>query len=263
MAARKRLAVLLAAITVPVLCDIVIISVFGNSGLAEVFAGNTEFAQHAQESPEEGFYELLGMFPGSTFLIALATFSGLLFYLTSANSGAMVMSNFSSFIPDPAEDGAKWLRVFWSLLTAVLTIAMLIAGGVTTMEYATLIFALPVTVIAWLVMASFLKALRMERAEREGRTLYERQGDLRTLIASVTQVAVDGTNFLTTNRKDLVDLAIQSEPLLTALARYSPTFGCTFENFAGLVPEADVITGKGTENPGVRVNLQFVNPRGR
>ena len=94
-------------------------------------------------------------------------------------------------------------------------------------------------------------------------TLYERQGDLRTLIASVTQVAVDGTNFLTTNRKDLVDLAIQSEPLLTALARYSPTFGCTFENFAGLVPEADVITGKGTENPGVRVNLQFVNPRGR
>lgn len=33
-------------------------------------------------------------------------------------------------------------------LTAVLTIAMLVAGGVTTMEYATLIFALPVTVIA-------------------------------------------------------------------------------------------------------------------
>ena len=33
-------------------------------------------------------------------------------------------------------------------LTAVLTIAMLVAGGVTTMEYATLVFALPVTVIA-------------------------------------------------------------------------------------------------------------------
>ena len=164
----------IAAITVPVLCDIVIISVFGNSGLAEVFAGNTEFAELAQDSPEQGFYSLLEMFPGSTFLIALATFSGLLFYLTSANSGAMVMSNFSSFIPDPAEDGAKWLRVFWSLLTAVLTIAMLIAGGVTTMEYATLIFALPVTVIAWLVMASFLKALRMERAEREGRNKYRR-----------------------------------------------------------------------------------------
>ncbi|MGO1909287.1 MAG: high-affinity choline transporter BetT, partial [Brevibacterium linens] len=41
---------------------------------------------------------------------------------------------------------------------------------VTTMEYATLIFALPVTIIAYLVMASFSKVLRMERAEREGRT---------------------------------------------------------------------------------------------
>ncbi|MBA4026415.1 MAG: MCE family protein [Gordonia sp.] len=94
-------------------------------------------------------------------------------------------------------------------------------------------------------------------------TLVERQGDLRTVIAAVTQVAIDGTGFLETNRRDLVDLAIQSEPLLTALAKQSPAFGCTFKNFAGLVPEANVITGAGTENPGVRVNLQFVNPRGR
>ena len=82
----------------------------------------------------------------------------------------MVMSNFSSTIPDPSQDGAKWLRIFWALLTALLTISMLVAGGVTTMEYATLIFALPVTVIAYLVMASFSKVLRMERAEREGRS---------------------------------------------------------------------------------------------
>ena len=65
-------------------------------------------------------------------------------------------------------DGAKWLRIFWALVTAVLTVAMLVAGGVTTMEHATLIFALPVTIIAYLVMASFSKVLRMERAEREG-----------------------------------------------------------------------------------------------
>ena len=42
------------------------------------------------------------------------------------------------------------------------------------MEYATPIFALPVTIIAYLVMASFYKALRMERAEREGQVLRRR-----------------------------------------------------------------------------------------
>ena len=161
----------IAAITAPVLCDFIIVSLFGNSALFQVLQGNLAFAELAVESPERGWYALLEMFPGAMFLVGLATLSGLLFYLTSANSGAMVMSNFSASIPDPAHDGPKWLRIFWAVLTAVLTVAMLLAGGVTTMEYATLIFALPVTIIAYLVMASFHKVLRMERAEREGQVL--------------------------------------------------------------------------------------------
>lgn len=162
----------LAAITAPVLCDFFIVTIFGNSALHEVMVdGNEEFARLAMDSPEQGWYALLQMFPGATFLIGLATLSGLLFYLTSANSGAMVMSNYSSTIPDPADDGPKWLRIFWAVLTAILTIAMLVAGGVTAMEYATLIFALPVTIVAYLVMGSFTKALRMEKADREGREL--------------------------------------------------------------------------------------------
>lgn len=164
----------LAAVTAPVLCDFIIVSLFGNSALFHVLQGNAAFAELAMQSPERGWYALLEMFPGAMFLIGLATLSGLLFYLTSANSGAMVMSNFSAAIPDPSQDGPKWLRIFWAVLTAVLTVAMLLAGGVTTMEYATLIFALPVTIIAYLVMASFYKVLRMERAEREGQVLHRR-----------------------------------------------------------------------------------------
>ncbi len=164
----------IAAITAPVLCDFIIVSLFGNSALFQVLQGNTAFAELAVQSPERGWYALLEMFPGAMFLIGLATLSGLLFYLTSANSGAMVMSNFSASIPDPSQDGPKWLRIFWAVLTAVLAVAMLLAGGVTTMEYATLIFALPVTIIAYLVMASFYKVLRMERAEREGQILHRR-----------------------------------------------------------------------------------------
>jgi choline/glycine/proline betaine transport protein len=161
----------IAAITAPVLCDFIIVSLFGNSALYYVLQGNAAFAELAIASPESGWYALLSTFPGAMFLIGLATLSGLLFYLTSANSGAMVMSNFSASIADPSHDGPKWLRIFWAVLTAVLTVAMLLAGGVTTMEYATLIFALPVTLVAYLVMASFSKALRMERAEREGQVL--------------------------------------------------------------------------------------------
>lgn len=75
------------------------------------------------------------------------------------------------YVPGSSEWMGGWTLFFWAILTAVLTVAMLLAGGVLTMEYATLIFALPVTIIAYLVMASFYKVLRMERAEREGQVL--------------------------------------------------------------------------------------------
>lgn len=94
-------------------------------------------------------------------------------------------------------------------------------------------------------------------------TIVERQGDLRTLISTLGVAATDTTGWLRQNRTDLIDLFVDSEPFLVGLAKQSPTFVCTFRNFAELIPESRRIVGQGTKNPGVRVNLQFVNPRGR
>src|SRR5699024_5489109 len=66
--------------------------------------------------------------------------------------------------------GAKWLHMFWALDSGGLTMAMRVAGGVTTMGDATLSFAPPVTTVAYLLTASFPPAGRRARAEREGRT---------------------------------------------------------------------------------------------
>ncbi|MGV9858742.1 MCE family protein [Gordonia sp. NPDC003425] len=94
-------------------------------------------------------------------------------------------------------------------------------------------------------------------------TIVERQQDLRTLISTVGVAATDTTQWLQRNGNNLVNLVVDSEPFLVGLAKQSPTFTCTFHNFATLIPESKNIVGVGTKNPGVRVNLQFVNPRGR
>ncbi|ALG85799.1 MCE family protein [Gordonia phthalatica] len=96
-----------------------------------------------------------------------------------------------------------------------------------------------------------------------GNTIVERQSDLRSTIQTLGVAAVDTTKFLKKNKKDMLDLFIDSEPFLKGLAMQSPTFGCMFNNFAKIMPKIGTIVGKGTANPGVRVNLQFVNPRGR
>ncbi|MGJ3561831.1 BCCT family transporter [Streptomyces sp. INA 01156] len=53
----------IAAVTAPVLCDFLLVSIFGNSAMRQVLDGNTEFAQQAVDSPEKGWFALLEMFP--------------------------------------------------------------------------------------------------------------------------------------------------------------------------------------------------------
>lgn len=113
-------------------------------------------------TPERAFYSLLAEYPGATIAASIATFTGLLFYVTSADSGALVMSNFTSKIDDPNQDGPKWLRVFWAVGTGVLTLAMLLVGGVTTLQNATLIMGLPFSVVMYLIMIGLWRALRVE-----------------------------------------------------------------------------------------------------
>src|SRR5688572_29195883 len=74
----------------------------------------TAFGELAMNVPEHGFYTLLEQYPWFFFTAGLATFTGLLFYVTSADSGALVMANLSSKLPDVHTDGSAGLRIFWA-----------------------------------------------------------------------------------------------------------------------------------------------------
>ncbi|MDN5822208.1 MAG: BCCT family transporter, partial [Brachybacterium sp.] len=63
----------IAAITAPVLCDFLIVTIFGNSALRKVLDGDSEFAALAMANPQHGWYALLQSLPGAGFLIGLAT----------------------------------------------------------------------------------------------------------------------------------------------------------------------------------------------
>src|SRR5699024_12380526 len=83
--------------------------------------------------------------------------------------GAHGLSSCTASSSDPRDDCAKSVRTFWSVASGLLTMAMLIVGGVTTLQAATVIIGLPFSVVLYFVMASFLKALRVEEHQREGR----------------------------------------------------------------------------------------------
>ncbi|MBP2368858.1 choline BCCT transporter BetT [Pseudonocardia parietis] len=145
------------------------ISIFGNAALESVRGGNAELADTAVNAPETGFYVLLAEYPWFPFLAGLATLTGLLFYVTSADSGALVMANLTSYRKTPRDDATAANRIFWALATGLLTIGMLFVGGITTLQNATVIMGLPFAFVMVLVMLGLYKALRLERNRSESK----------------------------------------------------------------------------------------------
>ncbi|GAB3129458.1 MCE family protein [Tsukamurella serpentis] len=80
---------------------------------------------------------------------------------------------------------------------------------------------------------------------------------------SVADGAGRTAGLLEANRSELVTVANKSHTTLSILARYSPEFGCTFERFATLLPEANRIVGQNTNQPGARISMIIANSRGR
>ena len=150
-------------LVIPLLFTLTWLSIFGNSALYSViFDGNTQLATTVLENPAHGFYDLLAQYPGFTFTAGVATITGLLFYVTSADSGALVLGNFTTKFTNIEHDSPRWLSVFWAVAIGLLTLAMLMANGVTALQNTTIIMGLPFSFVIIFEMAGLYKSLRLE-----------------------------------------------------------------------------------------------------
>jgi choline/glycine/proline betaine transport protein len=155
--------------TIPFLYILMWVSIFGNSAIQLVRNGNEQFGQAAMNQPEQGFYTLLEQFPFFPVVATIATFCGLLFYITSADSGALVMGNLTSYRKTPRDDASNPVRIFWAVATGLLTIAMLLVGGIGALQSATIVMGLPFGFVMILIMFGLYKALRVEAHREDSR----------------------------------------------------------------------------------------------
>lgn len=146
------------------------VSIMGNAAIGFFRDGDDALLQEAVTAPEAGFFSLLQQFPGATFLIGLAVFTGLFFYVTSADSGSLIMANMTSKGSVEDSDGAPWLRITWAVITGLLTLSMLFIDGVYTLQKATVIVGLPLSVLVYLVMISLWRVLHSESLAMDSRT---------------------------------------------------------------------------------------------
>ncbi|WP_233979910.1 choline transporter [Pectobacterium versatile] len=147
---------------IPFVFTLLWLSIFGNSALYQVLHGNLDFANEVMQHPERGFYSLLAQYPGFSLSASVATITGLLFYVTSADSGSLVLGNFTSRLDDINNDAPNWLRIFWSVAIGLLTLGMLMTNGVSALQNTTVIMGLPFSFVMFFIMAGLYKSLRVE-----------------------------------------------------------------------------------------------------
>ena len=157
-------------LTIPFIYVVMWISIFGNSALSVVRNGNEQFGQTAMNQPAQGFYNLLQQYPGFIVVGTIATLVGLLFYITSADSGALVMANLSSYLKSVRDDaplvgqdrlgsGDRSAHP-WRCSSS---------AGVPALQNATIVMGLPFAFVLILVMYGLYKALRVEGYREDSR----------------------------------------------------------------------------------------------
>ena len=138
-------------------------SIFGNSALVQVFDhGATALAQSALIDPSRSLYLLLEAYPWSKAVIAVTVFVSFVFFVTSADSGTVVLSTLASHGGGPDEDGPNWLRVFWGGVVALVTIGLLASGSIDSLKSAVVLTSLPFSLILVGMMWGLHKAFYLE-----------------------------------------------------------------------------------------------------
>lgn len=156
----------LGTLIIPFTFTLLWLSVFGNAALYEIIHGDAGFAQEVINHAERGFYSLLAQYPAFKLSASVATITGLLFYVTSADSGSLVLGNFTSKLKDINSDAPNWLRIFWSVAIGVLTMGMLMTNGISALQNATVIMGLPFSFVIFFIMAGLYKSLKVEDHRR-------------------------------------------------------------------------------------------------
>lgn len=144
-------------------------TVFGNSAIYLIMnQGATDLADTVQQDVSLALFDFLEHFPFSGVLSVIAMAMVVVFFVTSADSGAMVVDTLAS---GGSKNTPVWQRIFWAALMGIVAIALLIAGGLGALQTVTIASALPFSVILLVSIYGLLKALRRDQTKRDSQTM--------------------------------------------------------------------------------------------
>ncbi len=146
---------------VPTIIGILWMATFGGTALDQIFSNG--YTGVAESPPELALFKMLEPLPLTGIVSAISVVLITIFFVTSADSGSLVMDTITA---GGKLDAPVQQRVFWCLLAGMAAMALMLGGGMESLQALTLAVGLPFAIVLLCMCAGILKGLREELNSR-------------------------------------------------------------------------------------------------
>ncbi len=138
---------------------------FGNSAIDMILnQGVVSLGEVVSQDVSLALFAFLEQMPFSTIFTYVALLMVVVFFITSADSGALVMDMLCAY--GEGSNGVRY-RIFWSTGAGLAAIALLLAGGLGALQTMAIASALPFVTVLMVAIYGLLKALNIDAQKQE------------------------------------------------------------------------------------------------
>ncbi|MCL1058991.1 choline BCCT transporter BetT [Shewanella gelidimarina] len=149
---------LIGVLFVPSAFTFLWMTVFGNSAIDAIMnQGATYLSDAVSSDVSVALFVFFEHMPFSTLLSTIALCLVITFFVTSSDSGSLVIDNLTS---GGDHNAPVWQRIFWAMLQGIVASVLLLAGGLQALQTAAIASALPFLIVMLLMCFGLFKALQ-------------------------------------------------------------------------------------------------------
>ncbi|MFC0271500.1 BCCT family transporter [Metabacillus herbersteinensis] len=150
----------IGVLIVPPVIAFMWMAIFGGTGLYMDLFQNTAIADAVSKDVTTAIFVLLKEFPFYFFFSIIMIALIVIFLVTSADSAVFVLAMMTS---NGNLNPSNIVKIIWGVLMAGITIVLIISSGLKGLQAASLVSALPFTIILILISVSLYKSLYLEQ----------------------------------------------------------------------------------------------------
>ncbi len=168
---------ILGTVLTPTLAAFIWFSVFGGTALNQEIMQGLPMAEAVSTDVSTAMFAMFDALPFSGLLSGVATVLVLVFFVTSGDSATLVLGMMST--GGQANPSAR-VKIIWGVLVSGIAISLLLAGGVNAVQTATIVFALPFTLVIVLMALALWRGVRADwkEGQRQDKVLRRRIREL-------------------------------------------------------------------------------------